>query len=32
LFYGEYIVTLHNGARLTLSRRFRNKLQQLGLK
>jgi len=32
LFYGEYIVTLHNGTRLTLSRRFRDKLQQLGLK
>jgi two-component system LytT family response regulator len=31
LFYGEYTVTLHNGARLTLSRRFRDKLQQLGL-
>lgn len=32
LFYGEYNVTLHNGTRLTLSRRYRNKLQQLGLK
>jgi two-component system, LytTR family, response regulator len=31
LFYGEYTVTLHNGVRLTLSRRFRDKLQQLGL-
>jgi two-component system LytT family response regulator len=32
LFYGEYNVTLHNGTRLTLSRRYRDKLQQLGLK
>ena len=32
LFYGEYTITLHNGARLTLSRRYRDKLQQLGLK
>ena len=31
LFYGEYTVTLHNGVRLTLSRRYRDKLQQLGL-
>jgi len=31
LFYGEYAVTLHNGARLTLSRRYRDKLKQLGL-
>jgi two-component system LytT family response regulator len=31
LFYGEYAVTLHNGTRLTLSRRYRNKLRQLGL-
>jgi len=31
LFYGEYTVTLHNGARLTLSRRYRDSLQQLGL-
>jgi two-component system LytT family response regulator len=31
LFYGEYAVTLQNGARLTLSRRYRNKLPQLGL-
>jgi len=31
LFYGEYTVTLHNGTRLTLSRRYRDKLQQLGL-
>jgi two-component system, LytTR family, response regulator len=32
LFYGEYNVTLHNGTKLTLSRRYRDKLQQLGLK
>jgi len=32
LFYGEYTVTLQNGTRLTLSRRYRDKLQQLGLK
>jgi len=31
LFYGEYSVTLHTGAKLTLSRRYRDKLQQLGL-
>ena len=31
LFYGEYTVTLQNGTRLTLSRRYRDKLQQLGL-
>jgi two-component system LytT family response regulator len=31
LFYGEYAVTLHNGTRLTLSRRYRSKLRQLGL-
>jgi two-component system LytT family response regulator len=31
LFYGEYAVTLQNGVRLTLSRRYRDKLQQLGL-
>ena len=31
LFYGEYTVTLSNGTRLTLSRRYRDKLQQLGL-
>jgi two-component system LytT family response regulator len=31
LFYGEYTVTLHNGTRLTLSRRYRDKLQQLGV-
>ncbi len=32
LFYGEYSITLHNGTRLTLSRRYRDKLHQLGLK
>jgi two-component system, LytTR family, response regulator len=32
LFYGEYTVILANGTRLTLSRRYRDKLQQLGLK
>lgn len=32
LFYGEYTVTLHNGTRLTLSRRYRDSLQQLGLR
>jgi two-component system LytT family response regulator len=32
LFYGEYTVTLQNGTRLTLSRRYRDKLQQLGLR
>jgi|SRR5436190_7289106 len=31
MFYGEYTVTLQNGTRLTLSRRYRGKLQQLGL-
>ena len=31
MFYGEYTVTLQNGTRLTLSRRYRDKLQQLGL-
>lgn len=31
LFYGEYAVTLHNGTRLTLSRRFRDKLERLGV-
>ena len=31
LFHGEYTVTLQNGQRLTLSRRYRNKLPQLGL-
>ena len=31
LFHGEYTVTLHNGTRLTLSRRYRDKLKQLGL-
>jgi len=31
LFYGGYEVLLHDGTRLTLSRRYRNKLKQLGL-
>ena len=30
-FYGEYTITLQNGKRLTLSRRYRNKLPQLGV-
>jgi two-component system LytT family response regulator len=30
-FYGEYKVTLQNGAHLTLSRRYRKKLPQLGV-
>lgn len=31
LFHGEYSVTMQNGERLTLSRRYRNKLPQLGV-
>jgi two-component system LytT family response regulator len=31
LFYGEYTVTLQDGTRLTLSRRYRDKLPLLGL-
>ncbi len=31
LFYGNYEITLQNGTKLTLSRRYRNKLKQLGL-
>ena len=31
LFHGEYAVLLQNGAQLTLSRRYRDKLQQFGL-
>jgi two-component system, LytTR family, response regulator len=31
LFYGSYELVLHDGARLTLSRRHRDKLKQLGL-
>jgi two-component system LytT family response regulator len=31
LFHGEYIVVLRGGARLTLTRGYREKLQQLGL-
>jgi len=30
-FYGEYTVTLQDGTRLTLSRRYRKKLPQLGV-
>jgi len=30
-FYGEYEVTLQNGTRLTLSRRYRSKLPRLGV-
>ncbi len=31
LFYGSYAVILRNGVKLTLSRRYRDKLKQLGL-
>ena len=31
LFHGEYSVILHQGTQLTLSRRYRDKLPQLGL-
>lgn len=31
LFYGEYSVTLNNGSRVTLSRRYRDKLERLGV-
>ena len=31
LFRGDYALTLQNGTKLTLSRRYRDKLQQLGL-
>jgi len=31
LFYGEYAVTLQNGTRLTMSRRYRSKLPRLGV-
>jgi two-component system LytT family response regulator len=31
LFYGGYELVLHDGTRLTLSRRYRDKLKQLGL-
>jgi two-component system LytT family response regulator len=31
LFHGEYSVVLHNGTRVTLSRRYRDKLPQLGV-
>ncbi|HEX4645705.1 MAG TPA: LytTR family DNA-binding domain-containing protein [Verrucomicrobiae bacterium] len=32
LFHGEYQITLSNGVKLTLSRSYRNKLPQLGVK
>jgi two-component system LytT family response regulator len=32
LFYGGCELVLHDGTRLTLSRRYRDKLQQLGVK
>jgi two-component system LytT family response regulator len=31
MFHGEYSVVLHDGARLTLSRNYREKLRQLGI-
>jgi len=31
LFHGEYTVTLQNGTRVTLSRRYRDKLKQFGI-
>ena len=31
LFHGEYVVVLRNGAKLTLSRNYRDKLRGLGL-
>jgi two-component system LytT family response regulator len=31
LFHGEYTVTLQNGTRVTLSRRYRDRLKQLGV-
>ena len=31
MFHGEYVVVLRSGAKLTLSRGYRDKLQQLGL-
>ncbi len=31
MFHGEYVVVLRNGARLTLTRSYRDKLQQLGM-
>jgi two-component system LytT family response regulator len=32
MLYGGYEITLQNGARLTLSRRYRDKLEQLGVR
>ncbi len=31
MFHGEYVVVLRNGVRLTLTRNYRDRLQQLGL-
>ncbi len=31
LFHGEYTVALHNGARATLTRGYREQLRQLGV-
>ena len=31
MFHGEYVVILRGGAKLTLTRGYRDKLQQLGL-
>lgn len=31
MFHGEYVVLLHNGTNLTLSRNYREKLRQLGI-
>jgi two-component system LytT family response regulator len=29
LFYGDYVVILHNGSRLNLSRNYRNRVEAL---
>jgi hypothetical protein len=31
MFHGEYLVTLRNGARVTLTRSYREQLRQLGV-
>jgi two-component system LytT family response regulator len=31
MFHGEYVVVLRNGAKLTLTRGYRDRLQHLGL-
>ena len=31
LFHGEYVIILRSGAKVTLTRTYRDKLQQLGL-